>query len=97
MNEQMRTTVMQHYSGLNRNLALADMDDGFITQSDLNDDTHPLDSGYKKMASVWWSAFQEVERYGWLTAPPDTGIADNLTAMTQYTCPKVYGDGDGNY
>lgn len=23
---------------------------GFITEADLNDETHPLDSGYKKMA-----------------------------------------------
>lgn len=73
------------------------MNDGFITLADMNDDTHPNDFGYKKMASVWWAAFQTVELNGWLTAPPNVGIADNSTTSSEYTCPKVYGDGDGNY
>ncbi|KAH8886549.1 hypothetical protein GQ53DRAFT_657685 [Thozetella sp. PMI_491] len=94
INVQLRTTVMSHYTALGKKLFLADMNDGFITKADLNDDTHPTDYGYKKMASVWWSAFQSVESKGWLTAPPDVGIPDTPTS---YTCPKVYGQEDGNY
>lgn len=86
---------MSHYSS--KKIVLADMNDGFITLADMNDDTHPTDFGYKKMASVWWAAFQKVELNGWLTAPPDVGIADDSTTSTGYTCPKVFGNGDGNY
>lgn len=73
------------------------MNDGFITLADMGDDTHPNDYGYKKMASVWWPAFQTVELNGWLTAPLDVGVADNSTTSTEYTCPTIYGNGDGNY
>lgn len=88
---------MSHYQGQSKKLIVADMNDGFITVADLNDDTHPTDAGYKKMASVWWAAMQQVEKNGWLTAPPDTGVADDSTKTNQYTCPKIYGHGDGNY
>lgn len=88
---------MSHYEAQNRKLILADMNDGFITQADLNDDTHPTDFGYKKMASVWWAAFQTVEQNGWLTAPAEIGVSDNTTTSDGYICTKVYGDGDGNY
>lgn len=52
INEQLRTTVISHYNGQNRRLIKAEMNDGFITVADLNDDTHPTDFGCKKMASV---------------------------------------------
>ncbi|KAH7311059.1 putative esterase [Rhexocercosporidium sp. MPI-PUGE-AT-0058] len=97
INEQIRTTVASHYVGLNKRFAIADMNDGFITVADLNDETHPLDSGYKKMASVWWAAIQRAERNGWLIAPANAGFSDATTEATIYNCPKVYGAGDGNY
>lgn len=73
------------------------MNDGFITTADFADETHPNDAGYKRMASVWWAAFQTAEDNKWLTAPPDVGISDSPTESTKHTCPKVYGNGDGNY
>ncbi|KAH6718401.1 hypothetical protein BKA61DRAFT_653772 [Leptodontidium sp. MPI-SDFR-AT-0119] len=51
INEQIRTTVASHSAGLNKRFAIADMNDGFITMTDLNDETYSLDSSYKKMAS----------------------------------------------
>lgn len=80
MNDQVRKQVIPHYRAQNRRLMLAEMDDGFITVSDLRDDTHPDDAGYKKMAAVWWAAFQKVEKKGWLAAPQDNGVSDNLTS-----------------
>lgn len=89
--------MLSHYHGQNKSLVLADMNDGFITTADLNDDIHPTDAGYKKMAAVWWAALQEAEKNGLLTAPPDVGVPDNSTGAGQHTCPKAYGDGDGNH
>jgi hypothetical protein len=61
---------MNHYKG--RKIVLADMNDGFITTADLNPNDpnheHPSDEGYKKMAAVWWAAFQIADGNGWLTA-----------------------------
>lgn len=93
INQQYRGFVMDNYQSQGKKILLADMNDGFITVADLNDDTHPTDYGYLKMASVWWSAFQAVEQEGWLTKPPDTGSPDDTQG---YTCPKVYGQGRGN-
>lgn len=59
------------------------MNNGFITTADFADETHPNDYGYKKMASVWWAAFQIAEHNEWLTAPPDVGIPDGPTSLGQ--------------
>ncbi|KAH7327193.1 SGNH hydrolase-type esterase domain-containing protein, partial [Rhexocercosporidium sp. MPI-PUGE-AT-0058] len=67
INAAIRTMVMSHFS--HSNIVSADMNDGFITLADVNNDSSPTDNGYKKMASVWWTAFQKVELSGWLTAP----------------------------
>ncbi|KAG4426048.1 hypothetical protein IFR04_000755 [Cadophora malorum] len=88
MNDQVRKAVVPHYRGINQKLMLAEMDDGFITLDDLGDETHPNDAGYKKMAAVWWAAFQEVERNGWLSPPQDNGLTDS-SSTTVYTCPKT--------
>jgi hypothetical protein len=88
---------MSHYQGIK--IILADMNDGFITVNDINPNDpageHSSDFEYEKMAFVWWAAFRQVETNGWLTTPPNTGTADNATGA--FTCPKLYGHGDGNY
>lgn len=45
-------------------IVLADM--SFVQRNDLNDSTHPTDEGYKKMASVWWAAIEEAQKYNFL-------------------------------
>ncbi|KKK25956.1 hypothetical protein ARAM_003532 [Aspergillus rambellii] len=51
----------------------------FIKSDQLADGTHPTDSGYKEMASVWWAAIQEAEREGMLQAPNNIGEVGVLT------------------
>ncbi|KAL3493383.1 SGNH hydrolase-type esterase domain-containing protein [Aspergillus germanicus] len=43
----------------------------FVGSEYLVDGTHPDDEGYRAMAAVWWAAFQEAEREGFLVAPND--------------------------
>lgn len=81
INAAIRTTVSSHYAG--KKIVLAEMNDGFITTADFADETHPNDHGYKKMASVWWAAFQIAEHNEWLTAPPDVGVPDGPTSLGQ--------------
>lgn len=91
INEQFRSQVLSNYN--DKKLFLADMNDGFLTTEDLNDDTHPTDAGYQKMAAVFYSAVKYAESVDSITAPVETTYDD---AASGYTCSKVYGDGRGN-
>ncbi|KAL4861182.1 SGNH hydrolase-type esterase domain-containing protein [Aspergillus spectabilis] len=73
-------------------IVLADMANN-LEDSDLQDDTHPDDAGYRKMATVWWAAIQAADRRGFLTAPADVEIDES--AIT--TCEKEYASGEDNY
>jgi hypothetical protein len=75
---------------------LADMNDGFITQSDLStiDGIHPNDFGYEKMAAVWWNAFQDPFFQAQISPPLNNGVPDG-TASNSHVCPKVLGFSDG--
>jgi hypothetical protein len=64
-----------------------------LEDSDLINDTHPNDEGYRKMATVWWAAIQAAQRRGFLSAPADPEIDE--TAMNN--CKKEYGSGQGHY
>ncbi|KAI0006972.1 SGNH hydrolase-type esterase domain-containing protein [Xylariaceae sp. FL0662B] len=63
-------------------IVLAEMDDGFMTTKNLKDSTHPTDEGYKMMASVWVSAIHDAEKRKFLTAPEDTGVADDAVPLS---------------
>ncbi|KAH8678326.1 hypothetical protein BX600DRAFT_545929 [Xylariales sp. PMI_506] len=70
-------------------IALAEMD-GWVTDADLVDGTHPDDYGYFKMAAEWYRVFVDVFLAGWLSPPLDNGMDDNATVTT---CSKTYGSG----
>ncbi|OJJ35887.1 hypothetical protein ASPWEDRAFT_41117 [Aspergillus wentii DTO 134E9] len=91
INDQYRKIYTRRHNN-NDKIVLADMPT-FITKDDLNDDTHPTDAGYVKMASVWWAAINEADSNGLLTPPKDTGINDTLHT----TCEKKYGSGASEY
>lgn len=77
INEKYRQLVETRRKNHDR-IVLAEMA-GQITVDDLGPDgTHPSDDGYKKMAGVWWTAFQEVEKEGMLTPPEDNGVNDHV-------------------
>ncbi|KAI9932395.1 hypothetical protein MW887_009908 [Aspergillus wentii] len=52
-----------------KKIVFADMHNGQIKLSDLVDGTHPTDAGYKTMAEIWFSAFQDAAHRNFLTAP----------------------------
>lgn len=82
--------------GLNNpKVILADMSDGFITQSDMNqvDGTHPDDFGYEKMASVWFAAFSSPGFVDQISPPQNNGTPDDEN--TSNVCPKISGFSDG--
>ncbi|KAK4189441.1 family 3 putative carbohydrate esterase [Podospora australis] len=63
-----------------RRIVLADMhNDAGPVWSDLADETHPNDGGYRKMANIWFAGLLATSDEGWLQAPeyvqnlPDSG------------------------
>jgi lysophospholipase L1-like esterase len=67
VSQEYRNLVARRRSRGDR-LVLAEMS-YFITDDQLVDGTHPSDTGYKRMAAVWWSAIQTAEEEGKLSAP----------------------------
>lgn len=57
-----------------------------ITDSDLTDGVHPTDSGYNKMAQIWFKAMENLPS-DWITAPlaPDSG---SLSGHYAETCAR---------
>ncbi|SPO03558.1 uncharacterized protein DNG_06241 [Cephalotrichum gorgonifer] len=93
INAQYRAVVAKlQLEGLK--VQLAEMHDGFITESDIWDGTHPHPSGCQKMASVWWFAFQQVDQKGWLSPPSDNVPSPDGSQNNQ--CDKVKGSGNGD-
>lgn len=70
------------------------MHDGFITAADLVDTTHPSDTGFMKMASVWHRAIQSLESKRWLSPPSNAVSFQDGAGGDDTTCPKVYGSGN---
>jgi hypothetical protein len=86
VNRQYRN-LAQNYA--RQRFALADMY-AFLTKDDI-DNGHPNNSGYLKMASVWWSAIQGIETN---IQPPDGALNDSLDiAVTN--CAKSAAPGRG--
>ncbi|KAF2114469.1 SGNH hydrolase-type esterase domain-containing protein [Lophiotrema nucula] len=92
-NEGYRRLVLQ-YQAQGKKIALAEMNNGFITIDDINpaDGTHPNNLGYKKMAAVWAATFNTVQQKGWITPPaelsgPDEGGNDCLPSPDNFEGP----------
>ncbi|GES65471.1 hypothetical protein ATETN484_0012037600 [Aspergillus terreus] len=62
-------------------VVLAEMSQ-FIKFDQLKDGTHPIDLGYKEMASVWWAAIETAQQAGFLQKPNGAGFltASNATS-----------------
>ena len=84
-------------------LVLADMST-FITLDDLADATHPDDTGYKRMASVWWAAVQEaikenmIQKFDYTLTPLAEKSLDNSTSnpnLPSYSAPAQPTDTGG--
>ena len=73
-------------------IVLAEMSEGWLKDSDLSDDTHPNEGGYKKMAASWRNAISVVEKNGWLQ-PPDSSVAFDDSVGGLDICEKAYGSG----
>ncbi|KAI1841397.1 hypothetical protein JX266_012408 [Neoarthrinium moseri] len=61
---------------------------GWITRSDMSDNTHPNDAGFQKMAYVYWSAIEVAMNEGKLQAPYDVDLG-----TAKPGCEKKWGDG----
>ncbi|KAJ5675743.1 CAZyme family CE3 [Penicillium macrosclerotiorum] len=72
-------------------LVLAEMS-SFIKSSQLVDDTHPDDTGYKEMASVWWAAIQQAHKEGMLQKAANT----SLTGMISKSVEKELDDSNSD-
>jgi hypothetical protein len=66
----------------NDRIVLADMST-FIKESQLVDDTHPDDEGYREMAAVWWAAIQEAEKEGFIEYAANTGTDGRVSKSVE--------------
>ena len=80
--------LLKSYQSQGKKIVFANMHNGYLTQGDIPDGTHPNDFGYKKMAAVWWQTFQDARNRGFITAPLDNGLPDDATTAV---CDKIYG------
>lgn len=107
VNPQYRQIVEDRQAKAQR-IVLADMyptntSSTVMTQADLvADGIHPNDKGYQKMASVWWKAIQDAERYGMMQeANPINSTCEKPeqsdTAGQRIQTQKGSGGDDGNY
>ena len=81
--------LVDEYQSANKKVAFAEMNDGFITASDLNvDGIHPTNEGYPKLAAVWTEVIEDVFNAGWIT--PAVNITDSDTNKTCTPSPKNF-------
>lgn len=63
---------------------------GKLITSDYADGLHPNDSGYKKMADIWFNAIQDAAKKGWIKAPqgppPSLVGPDGLAKKSENRC-----------
>lgn len=81
--------LYHNYKSAGVRVEMADMQNAMVIDDIRGDQTHPTDAGYKKMASVWWDAFQKIS--GGLL-PPDSSAMNDALQTTAATCPKVAGN-----
>jgi lysophospholipase L1-like esterase len=48
-----------------------------IKTEDLNDDKHPNNAGYEKMAQAWWNAILDAHELGWIKSPVEGQVPEN--------------------
>jgi hypothetical protein len=92
VNAQFRALVQDRRGNHNQKIVLAEMDGSkpFFTTNDIGDnDVHPNDGGYLKMAAVFYRALESAEAAGFLNAPNPTDVVND--DKPGQTCPKVYG------
>jgi lysophospholipase L1-like esterase len=80
VNSEYRKLAAQRRADGDR-VVLAEMSQ-FIKFDQLKDGTHPIDLGYKEMASVWWAAIETAQQAGFLQKPNGVGslTASNATS-----------------
>ncbi|RPA74879.1 hypothetical protein BJ508DRAFT_339604, partial [Ascobolus immersus RN42] len=65
---------------------------GGLTTADLADDKHPNDSGYQKMAAIWYNAINTANDRGWIQAPvtPEatTGVGLGINGGSTAECSQ---------
>lgn len=58
---------------------------GALTTDDLDDDLHPKETGYEKMAKAWYAAIDEADKKGWITEPgTPTAVATCASTPSWY-------------
>jgi lysophospholipase L1-like esterase len=76
-NPDLRNLIQYRQQTKKQKIVLAEMDDGRIDPvKDLAEGVHPNDKGYKIMGDIWWEAFQEAEKLGFITRPNNVGMSD---------------------
>lgn len=79
--------IVSGFTKKGKNVYLVDMHSA-LTIADLDDDLHPKDVGYVKMANKWYEAILAVDKKGWITEAGTPTTADDCQST-----PSWYGEG----
>lgn len=84
--------LVSSYRAAGRRIALADMHNGMSPSEVSSDRIHPNDTGYRKMAAIWWDSIQKVANN---LQPPDRNAMDDAESVKAATCAKEAHKGRG--
>ncbi|KAK5707630.1 hypothetical protein LTR97_000168 [Elasticomyces elasticus] len=79
-----------------RKITYVDFSSSYFSIADIGSDgTHPIESGYMKMAEVWFQGIMVANDQGWITAPAVVPSLSDTVVAGSNTCDKQPGTAIG--
>lgn len=88
VNEQI-SSMVHSYQTQGKHITYVDFSSSHFTVSDLSDGTHPADSGYLKMAEVWYQGIEKLDDKGWLSGSAVSILRVASIEGSDNTCDKI--------
>ena len=80
------TNVTEQFVSQGKHMLLVDTTANLNITTDLYDDLHPNDLGYRKMATAWVSALSRADSMDWIAEP--TPLPKQLLTAVKSQCPR---------
>jgi hypothetical protein len=97
LNDLFRNLV-QDFQNQGHHILLAEMNNGFITASDLGSDgIHPSNGGYPKLSAVWTVAINKAYSNGWISSPVESSFPLRNGLRGPIQTQRGSGQDDGTY
>jgi len=81
-NNAIKTSIIPTFASAGKHVVMVDMYEGLNSTTDFADFLHPNDSGYARMAEIWYEGLQKAHASKWVGVPAAVGGALALTGTT---------------